>query len=161
MGTSVGAAIDYIVANLTPAVIAIDSTAVVVDNDPSFSSQSMVVIGRTEPENAMAADGSQMIINLGASERQEDYNIPCFISVYRQGPAQKPARDAAIALFDATAHLIAADVTLGNLLRKGRRAEIARMQLVQTRDSNDTGDSGAMRLALIVFDIHVMNTYIP
>ena len=79
----------------------------------------------------------------------------------RQGPAQKPARDAAIALFDATAHLIAADVTLGNLLRKGRRAEIARMQLVQTRDSNDTGDSGAMRLALIVFDIHVMNTYIP
>ena len=161
MGTSVGAAIDYIVANLTPAVTAIDSTAVVVDNDPSFSSQSMVVIGRTEPENAMAGDGAQMIINLGAQERQEDYNIPCFISVSRQGPAQKPARDAAIALFDATAHLIAADVTLGNLLRKGRRAEIARMQLVQTRDSNDTGDSGAMRLAIIVFDIHVANTYTP
>ena len=119
MGTSVGAAIDYIVATLTPAVIAIDATAVVVDNDPTFSSTSMVVIGRTEPENAMAADGSQMIINLGAQERQEDYNIPCFISVYRQGPAQKPARDAAIALFDATAHLIAADVTLGGLLRKG------------------------------------------
>ena len=161
MGTSVGAAIDYIVATLTPAVIAVDPAAIVVDNDPMFSSQSIVVIGRTDPENAMAGDGSQMIINLGALERQEDYVIPCFISVYRQGPAQKPARDAAIALFDATAHMIAADVTLGNLLRKGRRAEIARMQLVQTRDSNDTGDAGAMRLAIIVFDIHVTNTYVP
>ena len=161
MGTSVGAAIDYIVATLTPAVLAVDATAIVVDNDPMFSSQSIVVIGRTDPENAMAGDGSQMIVSLGALERQEDYVIPCFISVYRQGPAQKPARDAAIALFDATAHMIAADVTLGNLLRKGRRAEIARMQLVQTRDSNDTGDAGAMRLAIIVFDIHVTNTYVP
>ena len=161
MGTSVGAAIDYIVATLTPAVLAVDATAIVVDNDPMFSSSSIVVIGRTDPENAMAGDGSQMIVSLGALERQEDYVIPCFISVYRQGPAQKPARDAAIALFDATAHMIAADVTLGNLLRKGRRAEIARMQLVQTRDSNDTGDAGAMRLAIIVFDIHVMNTYVP
>ena len=161
MGTSVGAAIDYIVANLTPAVIAVDPAAIVVDNDPMFSSYSMVVVGRTDPENAMAGDGSQMIINLGASERQEDYVIPCYVSVYRPGPQQKPARDAAIALFDATAHLIAADVTLGGLLRKGRRAEIARMQLVQTRDSNDTGDAGSMRLAIIVFDIHVTNTYVP
>ena len=161
MGTSVGAAIDFIVANLGPALLAVDSTAVAVDNEPFFSSQSMVVIGRTDPENALAGDGGQMIINLGASERQEDYVIPCYVSVYRLGPQQKPARDAAIALFDATAHLIAADVTLGGLLRKGRRAEIARMQLVQTRDSNDTGDAGAMRLAVIVFDIHVMNTYVP
>ena len=161
MGTSVGAAIDYIVAALPPLVTAVDPTAVVVDNDPMFSSQSIVVIGRTEPENAMAADGSQMIVILGAGRREENYLIPCFISVYRQGPAQKPARDAAIALFDVVGHLIASDVTLGGVLQQGRRAEIQKMQLVQTRDSNDTGDSGAMRLAIVVFDIHVSNTYIP
>lgn len=161
MGTSIGGAIDYFVAQLPALVAAVDSTAVVVDNDPSVSSQSMVIIGRTEPENALAADGSQLIVSLGALEREETYLIPCFISVYRQGPTQKPARDAAIALFDVVAHLVAADTTLGGLLRKGRRASVDRMQLVQTRDSGDTGDSGSMRLAMVIFDIQVMNTYIP
>ena len=161
MGTSIGAAIDYIVAALPAPLILVDPTAVVVDNDPSVSAQSMVIIGRTEPENALAADGSQMIVSLGAGRREENYLIPCFISVYRQGPQQKPARDAAIALFDVVAHLIASDVTLGGLLQQGRRAVVDRMQLVQTRDSGDTGDSGAMRLAMVVFDIQVTNTYIP
>ena len=161
MGTSIGGAIDYIVANLPAPVAAVDATAVVADNDPIVTSKSLVVIGRNSPEDGTAADGSQMIVVLGANERQEGYTIPCFVSVYRPGPAQKPARDAAIALFDVVGHLIAADVTLGGLLQQGRRAEIQKMQLVQTRDSNDTGDSGAMRLALITFDINCTNTYAP
>ena len=161
MGTSVGGAIDYIVANLAAPITAVDPTAVVVDNDPTVTSQSLVVIGRSSAEDASAGAGSQTIVVLGANERQENYVIPCFVSVYRQGPAQKPARDAAIALFDAVGHLIAADPTLGGLLKKGRIALIESMQLVQTRDSNDTGDAGAMRLAFILFGINCTNTYTP
>ena len=161
MGTSVGGAIDYLVAALPALLTAVDSSAVVADNEPLVTSHSLVVIGRTEPENAGAADGSQMVVNLGAGRREESYVVPCFISVYRNGPAQKPARDAAIALFDVVAHLVAADPTLGGLLQLGRAAYMDRMQLVQTRDAGDTGDAGSMRLALIIFDIHVSNTYIP
>lgn len=161
MGTSMGAAIDYLVSTLPTLITAVDSSAVVVDNDPSVSSQSMVVIGRTEPENALAADGSQLIVALGAGRREEEYLIPCFVSVYRQGPAQKPARDAALALFDVVAHLVAVDPTLGGVLLQGRSAYIDKAQLVQTRDSADTGESGALRLALVAFDIHCKNHYIP
>ena len=161
MGTSVGGAIDYLIAKLPALLTAVDSTAIVVDNEPFVTSQSLVVIGRTEPENALAADGAQMVVQLGAGRREENYVIPCFVSVYRPGPAQKPARDAAITLFDTVAHLVASDPSLGGLLQMGRAAFIDRMQLVQTRDAGDTGESGAMRLGLIIFDIHVSNSYIP
>ena len=161
MGTSIGGAIDYLVAQLPALISAVDSTAVVADNEPSVTAQSMVVIGRTDPENATAAAGSQIIASLGALRREESYVIPCFVTVYRQGPSQKTARDAAIALFDVVAHLIATDPTLGGLLLMGRKALIDSMQLIQTRDSEDTGASGAMRLALVLFNIQVTNTYIP
>lgn len=161
MGTSLGGAIDYLVAALPTLLTAVDSTALVVDNYPTKTSQAMVIIGRGDPDSAMAADGSQMVVNLGAGRREESYNVPCFISVYRNGPTQKPARDAAIALFDVVAHLVAADPTLGGLLQLGRAAYMDRMQLVQTRDAEDAGGAGAMRLAMIAFDIHVSNTYVP
>jgi hypothetical protein len=161
MGTSMGAAIDWLVATLPEAIAAIDPSAVVVDNEPAVTAQSLVVIGRTEPENALAADGTQLIVVLGANRREEEYLIPCFVSVYRPGPAQKPARDAALALFDAVAHLVASDPTLGGVLLQGRSAYIEKAQLVQTRDAADTGAAGAMRLAIVAFDIHCKNHYIP
>ena len=161
MGTSLGGAIDYLVASLPALVVAVDATAVVADNYPTVTSQSMVVIGRTDPDSASGGDGSQMVVQLGAGRREENYVIPCFVSVYRPGPTQKKARDAAIALFDVVAHLIAGDPTLGSLLQMGRAAYMDRMQLVQTRDSEDAGGAGAMRLAIIAFDIHVSNSYIP
>ena len=161
MGTSLGGAIDYLVAALPTLLTAVDSTALVVDNYPTKTSQAMVIIGRSDPDSAMAGDGTQMIVQLGAGRREESYSIPCFISVYRPGPTQKPARDAAIALFDVVAHLVAADPSLGSLLQLGRMAYIERMQLVQTRDSEDAGGAGSMRLALLSFDIHVSNSYIP
>ena len=161
MGTSIGAAIDYLVAALPALVVVADSTAVVADNYPTVSSQSMVFIGRSDPENAIGGDGSQMIVALGAGRREEDYIIPCFVSVYRTGPAQKPSRDAALAIFDVVARLVATDMTFGGLLQMGRRAAIQSFQLVQTRDSEDTGASGSMRLALVVFNIRILNSYTP
>ena len=161
MGTSVGAAIDYLVAGLQPLLTAADPTAVVADNDPLVTSQSLVVVGRSDPTNATAGLGAQMILNLGANRREEDYVIPCFVQVYRPGPKQKPARDAAITLFDVFANLIASDVTLGGVLLRGRRAFIEKVELIQTRDSNDTGDAGALRVAIFAFDVHCTKSYVP
>jgi hypothetical protein len=161
MGTSIGAAIDYIVAGLPALLTAAIPTAQLADNEPALQSDSLVVIGRTDPENAIGSDGTQMIVTLGANRRQEEYVIPCFVQVYRPGPAQKTARDAAITLFDVTARFIASDPTLGGALQQGRYAYIDKMQLIQTRDSEDTGSSGAMRLAVVTFNIHAANHYIP
>jgi hypothetical protein len=161
MGTSVGAAIDYIVTSLPALLTAAIPTAVVADNEPALTSDSLVVIGRTDPENALGGDGTQLIVSLGANTRLEEYVIPCFVQVYRPGPAQKTARDAAVTLFDVVARLIASDPTLGGVLLKGRYAFIDKMQLIQTRDSADTGSSGAMRLAVITFNIHANNLYNP
>jgi len=166
MGVSIGAAIDYLMTGSNPggtlgaALTAVDATALLSDNDPTLTSQSMVYIGRTDPDNANAATGSRQFIVLGAGRSQEDYIIPCFISVNRPGPAQKPARDAALALFDVIAHFVQLDLTLGGVLTQGRFANISELTLTQTRDDADTA-GGAMQVAWVMFGIHCTNHYIP
>jgi hypothetical protein len=159
MGTSIGAAIDYVVSALQPAVLAIDSNALVVDNYPTYTSKTMVFIGRTSPNDANAVSGAQQIVTVGANRQEEQYVIPCYISVYRPGPAQKPARDAALAMFDAVAHLIATDRTLGGVLLMGRYAQIENFVLEQTIDAEDAGESGTLRTAWISFNINAKNHY--
>jgi hypothetical protein len=167
MGVSIGQAIDYLCtgsstagSTLLAALTAVDSTVVLADNEPMAASQSMVFIGRADPGNAEAATGTRQYMVLGAGRSEESYIIPCFISVSRPGPAQKPARDAAIALFDAVAHFVQADLTLGGVLLQGRYAQISQVTLTQTLDENDTG-GGAYRAAWVSFDIHCTNHYIP
>jgi len=168
MGISVGAAIDYLVSGTSPSLgltlsamlASVDSTALLSDNDPSQFSQSMVFIGRADPSNAEAGTGSRQYIELGAGRSQEDYSIPCYISVTRDGPAQKPARDAAIALFDVVAKFVHSDLTLGGVLLQGRSAYISSVTLTQTRDETDTA-GGALRVAWLMFYIHASNYYNP
>jgi hypothetical protein len=159
MGTSIGQAIDYLVAQLPSLVTAVDPTALVVDNYPAYVSDSMVFIGRTAPGDSNATTGSQTIVTLGANKAEESYNIPCYISVYRPGPAQKPSRDAAIALFDVVAHLVATDRTFGGILLQGRYAYIDHFNIEQTLDSEEAGESGTLRTTWISFDITARNHY--
>jgi hypothetical protein len=169
MGTSIGQAIDYFCYGVNPKtgttlaadLVAVDSTAVLVDAYPLQQSQSMVFIGRTDPANAQAPNGAQQPVTLGLGTRDEEYSIPCFISVVRQGPAQKPARDAAIALLDVVNRWLAADPTLGGALKGGRIAYLSTVSLVQTRDTEDTGEAGSIRLAWLTFDILARNHYTP
>lgn len=162
MGTSLGAAIDYLTSPaLLAALQAVDPTVLLVDNYPTQASQSMVYIGRTDPDNAQANNGSQTPLTLGMNSRDEQYAIPCYISTIRPGPAQKPARDAAIALLDVVAHFIATDPTLGGVLKAGRYAWISTINLVQTRDPDDAGEAGAQRTAWLTFDVLAHNHYQP
>jgi len=157
MGTSIGAAIDYIVAGLAAPAAAADSTAVVVDGVPSSVSQSMILIGKAELESVTAVAGEQRPIVLGANRRQEDYEIPCLIYAARPGPKVKPARDAAVALYDVVSHFVANDQTLGGVLLQGRYATISTVSINQ----DVAGDAGADRICWIPFSIHAQNHYIP
>lgn len=163
MGTSIGQGIDYLLATLPPLLLAVDSTSVVVDNFPTVSSQSMVFIGRQGPDDGQAASETRQFLVLGAGRVEEDYLIPCYIEVTRPGPEQKPARDAALALFDAFAHLMVSEagMTFGGVLQQGRIAQVRSVSLVQTRDGEDAGQSGTLRMAWVTFEIHVLNHYIP
>lgn len=167
MGVSVGQAIDYLFTGtstaggtLLDALRAVDSTAVLADNEPTAGSQSMIFIGRADPGAAVAGTGTRQYMTLGAGRSEESYSIPCYISVTRPGPTQKPARDAALALFDAVAHFLQGDLTLGGVLLAGRYAQLSTVTLTQTLDEGDTG-GGAVRSAFVAFDIHCTNLYIP
>lgn len=156
MGTSIGPVIDYLITNLNAPLVAADSTAVVVDGIATAMSQSMVFIGKEGPDSATAQVGLQQILVLGANRSQEEYDIPCFAYAYRDGPTTKPARDAAIALFDVVAHFVANDRTFGGLLLQGRYAQIQNVELNQDVD----GETGATRIVWLSFTIHCRNHYI-
>lgn len=168
MGVSIGKAIDYLCSGtnlisgmtLLAALQAVDPSVVLSDNDPTLGSQSMVYVGRRAPDNAETGSGGRQFMVLGAQRSSEEYSIPCYISVNRQGPAQKPARDAAIALFDAFAHFVQTDLTLGGVLLSGRFANIDQVTLNQTENEGDSG-GGALRDAWLMFDIHCTNLYTP
>lgn len=157
MGTSIAAAIDYLVSGLATPLTSADSAAVVVDGIATKMSESMVFIGKAGPDSATAQTGSQALLVLGAGRAQEDYEIPCFAYAYRPGPTVKTARDAAVLLFDTVAHFVAADRTFGGLLLQGRFAEISNVELVQDVDD----ETGATRIVWLSFSIHVRNHYIP
>ena len=53
------------------------------------------------------------------------------------------------------------DLTLGGALKYGRFAQITRAQLYQTQDADDTGESGAQRLARISGELAIASSYIP
>src|SRR3954470_22502108 len=133
MGVSIGAAIDYLVAGLAAPLIAVDPAAVVIDGieGEDQRSQSQVWIGKHDPQQTSAADGGQELLVLGAGRVQEDYEIPCVVWASRKGPTLKPARDAAIAMFDVVASFIAADRTMTGILKQGRFSEVSSFQLDQ------------------------------
>jgi hypothetical protein len=162
MGTSVGAAIDYVVAQVASPCQLVDPTAMIIDSWPVNAqvTNSMVWIGRTSADDATTADGTQQSVALGMNSSDEDYSIPCFIQCARPGPAQKPSRDAAVALFDAVNGVIAHDRTLAGVLKNRNGALVDNVRIIQTRNTTDTGHAGSMRVTTITFDIHCRNQYI-
>jgi len=168
MGTSIGGVIDYLISGTNPAtgttlladLKAIDPFTVLADNEPGSESQSLVVIGRQQFDGGTAQSGTDAYVVMGATRITEDYALDCYIQVYRDGPAQKIARDAAIALFDAVVHWVHADPTMNLLLEKGRIALVSNMTLLQTQNSDDAA-GGDLRTAEIDFSLHVQNHYVP
>ena len=175
MGASFGAVIDYLVAGYTsgatvqvapgstvnvPALSTIEPTVTVADNEPSTSSESQVVIGRTSPSSGAAGTVDWSYTELGAGRIEENYSIPGYVAVWRPGPAQKPARDAMLALTDGVVLLVHTDPTFGGILQRGRYAVVSRVQFNQTQDDEDTAGGGYM-YACADFEITVTNTYIP
>jgi len=158
MGTSIGAATDWLVANFTTAIGAVDPTAVVGDNLPSANAPGMVVVGRTMPTDFQGVTGTQQPVVLGLGKNEEDYSIPCFAIADRPGTAQKPSRDAAIVLFDACAHAVAQDRELGGALLEGRHAWIDNIRISQMQGT--AKDGGALCSTLIQFDVHCRNHYL-
>lgn len=171
MGTAIGAVIDYFVAGLgkgvttpsgvvVPPLSSIDPKVLVFDNWATDRSNSRVVIGHQSYDSGEAGDSESAWYDIGAQRIEESFTIPCFIDVVRDGPAQKPARDAATALYDGVVHLIAADVTLAGILQRGRVGLASHLRFRQTQDSDDTG-SGGLRRAYIGFQLVCKNAYIP
>ena len=161
MGTVIGAVIDYLVAGLPAPLSAIAADVVVADNEPGLTSESLIVIGRAAPDSGTAAGGQDDYRILGARRLSEDWTLDGYIHCLRDGPAQKPARDAAIGLYDGLISFLQSDLTLGGLLTFGRYARAGGVQLTQTQDDEDTGASGAQRMAMISFELVIPNTYIP
>jgi hypothetical protein len=171
MGTSWGAAIDYLHTSLSngvttpmgaviPALSTLDPLVVVTDNEPATTSPSMVVIGRTSAEIGDLGSATAQYAELGAGRIEEDYTIPGYVDVFRPGPTQKPARDAAIVLFDGIVRLIHTDPTFGGVLQRGQVGMVSRFAPYQTQDEQDVAAGGQLR-ARIAFDIAVHNKYIP
>jgi len=165
MGASIGPAIDYLISGtnvntgttLLADLTAIDSSVVLLDAVENKTSQSAVFIGKRAIDSADSMSGDDSLLVLGAGRVQEDYEIPCFIAANRPGPDMKPARDAALALFNGVMHWLAADRTLGGVLLQGRFAEVTAKSLIQ----DGAPDTGAIRVAIFPFSIRVRNHYIP
>lgn len=175
MGASFAQVIDYLVGGYTagatvtvgpgstvnvPPLSAIDGTVVVSDNEPVLTAQSQVVIGRTSPSSGAAGTVDWSYQELGAGRIEEQYTIPGYVAVWRPGPAQKPARDAMVALIDGVVALVHTDPTLGGILQRGRYAHVSRVQFNQTQDDEDTAGGGYL-YACADFEITVQNSYIP
>jgi hypothetical protein len=162
MGTATGAAIDYLVAQLPAVLTAIDPTVVVIDAwaTSGTESQSQVWVGKDAQMNAEGALGSRLFLEIGAGKVTESVDIPCFIYCRRPGPAQKPARDASLAIFDAVVLLVMSDMTLGGVILGGRIAQVHDLKLSQTSSSKDTA-GGATAIAGVEFTLHFENHYKP
>jgi hypothetical protein len=161
MGTSIGAALDYLIDELPSALGAIVPEVVVADGWPEQISDSYVVIGRTNVEDASAADGNLEWIYVGQGRIEETYQLPGYIECTRPGPSQKPARQAVLDLWDGLVKFIHDDPSLGGLIDSGRVALPSMLSLGQTADAGDTGASGQERRAVLPFEIRVQHTYIP
>ena len=160
MGTAIGAAIDYLVTGLTEVMATVDGRLRVADNWPDTLGDGYLVIGHTSSQDGGAADADNVWYDLGALRIEESFSIPCYIEITRPGPSQKLARDAAITVFDATVDFIRSDLSLGGALNRGRVAIASHLHLTQTADAEDTGEHGALRRAVLAFQIDCKNTYL-
>lgn len=158
-GTTIGGAIDYLLAGLEPVLRPLAADLSLADGMATQSSNTLVTIGRNGPASGMATDmGTTAWAELGQARVQEEYLLHNFIQVYRG--TQRIARQDCIALYNATVKFLHDDPSLGGLITRGRAALVTQFQLEQTADDRDTG-GGVLRLACIDFALHVTNAYVP
>lgn len=171
MGTTIGAAIDYLVGifenGLTspvvvPALTTIDPDAVVGDVFPDEAGNVLIVVGRAndQADSEIAATAQYQV--LGAQRISEAYRLPVHIVVTGEGPAYKSVRDQALALFDGVTKLVWADPTLGGILQNGRVGVVS--EFVLTQPDAPTGEqfaSGSGVSASVSLAVEIQNSYIP
>ena len=157
MGTVVGQAIDYLVAQLPALAVAAQPDAMVIDGITRDElSTSMIWIGRAQPEDLRAALGTRSIPTLGRRRVDETWSVDGFTDCRREGTTQKAARDAALSLFDAVAHLVGTDPSMGGLLTDAWYVTVPSAELVQP-ESAITGECRAV----VLFSLDIRNRYQP
>lgn len=161
MGTSIAGAFAYLLdpAKLQAALTAVDAQAKVFDGWPlDRSAPHQFVVGRSGPgDETAAAQGTTVLLTLGAGRINEDYEIPCYIQTFAGGTNQAEARSAALVMWDAFQLWLAADRSLGGALAYGGYAQVARVNIDATPVENT--DSG--RFCLLTFTIRCTNAYVP
>lgn len=129
-GTALGAATDYLVAQLQPLATAAVADALVIDaNTNDEHSDSEIWIGRHAPQDLTVGPGVRGIPVLGTRRVDEQWTINGFIDARRDGTDQKTSRDAALALWDVLCRLVAVDPSLGGVLSSPWYAQLANVQL--------------------------------
>jgi hypothetical protein len=176
MGTAYGQVIDYLFSGtvtvassplfgqaLKPQLATVDENVVLADNlytsQGPIDSDSVVTIGRESLDVATSTD-TRVYLTLGAYKIEEAFDIPILIMVRGNGPAQKPVRDRALGLFNAIAHFVQQDLTLGGVLLDGRSGMISDYQITQTETEDDEA-GGAMQAVEIAVTLHCRNHYTP
>lgn len=171
MGTSMGAAIDYLVDKFTNGVTApnaagqpvsyaglstVDPHVEVADGKTLTSDSPWVTVGCSGPNQDTDVPITADYMVLGRQRIDESYTIPCDIIQYGPEEQQSATRTACVALFDRCVQIVWADPTLGGLLQNGKIAHIARATLMQPQTARGDGT-----VAMIQFSVDVDNAYIP
>lgn len=177
MGTSIGAAIDYLVgifgsgftgtdiyghALTVPALSTINAGVEVADTFPSTDGGVWVIVGRSaaDVESQVVAQAQYQV--LGRQRITESYELPGWVGVYGAGPDQKTTRDQCLALFDGVTKLVWADPTLGGVLQDGRISLVSQFTLDQPDEPSDSStSSGGGVAASVSFGLQVENSYVP
>jgi hypothetical protein len=154
-GTAVGRAIDYLFTAVTALPVCADPV-VVADGYSQSRADLMVWLGVNNEDGT--SDIASDWAGLGANREDETFAVPCLIESFWGGgdEAIKPARDAAIPIFDAINALIRTDHTLGGALSSPSGAALRDMRLVQT---NTPEEAGGGRYARIYFNVHCSSRF--
>jgi hypothetical protein len=171
MGTSMGAAIDYLVDKFTNGITgtnaagqpvtyaglsSVDKYVEVADGKTLTSDSPWVTVGCSGPNQDTDVSITADYMVLGRQRIDESYSIPCEVIQYGPEEQQAATRAACVALFDRCVQIVWADPTLGGLIKNGKIAHIARATLSQPQP--ERGDGTA---AMIQFSVDVENAYIP
>lgn len=150
--------LDYLMAQLPAVVQAVDPNGMVYEGLVSSSSppDTVLVVGREEPENPQSADAARDYIELGTGRVNETINLFCYVDCFQGGVEdQSITRRRAALIFDGVVDLIRADLTLGGALKNGRWAELEAIRLLPSRPE----DVPAGRRTVLSFTVVAHNFY--
>lgn len=147
MGSSIPAAVDYLVA----AIRGLDEAqppVAVSDGWPTTRSDTEIVIGIDTDDGETAVTGAYAELS---REEYEGVEVPCVIAVHRAGQnASSRARTDAYALLDAVKALVASDRRFGGAIRPGMPARVVRWSMQQTSSAQQAGEGRVCVLTFVV-----------